>query len=255
MALFERDWLPARSTLSRFLAALTESPVEALRTLFLDDLLSRPLSNEKQPGGLLDRTGGQWLVFDLDGTREAARQRALPKTEGREAKGRWRNWRNNSQVRGELWRILAYKCHLAGVRLAWQRPRGTSHTCPRCGQPADTYRSPEHAAQVQDWGAWLCCAGCGWNGSRDYAAALNIARLGAAFIIHYHHTGRFYHSFIAELANQAVSYRGAAATLRLPSPGPQPRPNHLGKIYCNGWHQSVALRSSYASETMLRLCG
>src|SRR5207249_7168313 len=37
MALFERDRLPARSTLSRFLAALTEEPVEALRTLFLDD--------------------------------------------------------------------------------------------------------------------------------------------------------------------------------------------------------------------------
>ena len=44
MALFDRDQLPARSTLSRFLAALTEAPVEALRTLFLDDLESRPLS-------------------------------------------------------------------------------------------------------------------------------------------------------------------------------------------------------------------
>src|SRR6266480_6597342 len=60
MALFERDQLPARSTLSRFLAALTEAPVEALRTLFLDDLLSRPLSNgsnERQTGGLADRAG------------------------------------------------------------------------------------------------------------------------------------------------------------------------------------------------------
>src|SRR5215831_16419092 len=35
MALFDRDQLPARSTLSRFLAALTEAPVEALRTLYL----------------------------------------------------------------------------------------------------------------------------------------------------------------------------------------------------------------------------
>jgi hypothetical protein len=81
MALFGRDQLPARSTLSRFLAALTEAPVEALRTLFLDDLLSRPLSHEKQTGGLVDRTGSGWVVFDLDGTPEAARQRALPKTE------------------------------------------------------------------------------------------------------------------------------------------------------------------------------
>src|SRR5579859_8212598 len=54
MALFERDRLPARSTRSRFLAALTEAPVEALRTLLLDDLLSRPLANENQTGGLVD---------------------------------------------------------------------------------------------------------------------------------------------------------------------------------------------------------
>src|SRR5579864_8437133 len=81
MALFERDQLPARSTLSRFLAALTEAPVEALRTLLLDDLLSRPLANENQTGGLVDRAGDAWVVFDIDGTREAARQRALPKTE------------------------------------------------------------------------------------------------------------------------------------------------------------------------------
>ncbi|MEO6889686.1 MAG: hypothetical protein ABI456_10345, partial [Ktedonobacteraceae bacterium] len=90
MALFERDHLPARATFSRFLAALTEAPVEALRRLFLDDLLSRPLSttphasntsNEKQTGGLRDRVGNRWIVFDIDGTREAARQRALPQTE------------------------------------------------------------------------------------------------------------------------------------------------------------------------------
>lgn len=81
MALFERDRLPSRSALSRFLAALTPEPIEALRTLFLDDLLSRPLSNEKQTGSLGDRAGITWLVIDLDGTREAARQRALPQSE------------------------------------------------------------------------------------------------------------------------------------------------------------------------------
>jgi hypothetical protein len=83
MALFERDQLPSRSALSRFLDALTEAPVEALRTLFLDDLLSRPSisgANEKQTGSLVDRAGNEWTVIDLDGTREAARQRALPQT-------------------------------------------------------------------------------------------------------------------------------------------------------------------------------
>jgi hypothetical protein len=84
MALFERDRLPSRSALSRFLAQLSEGPVEALRLLLLDDLESRPLttdSNQKQTGGLVDRAGNGWVVFDIDGTREAARQRALPKTE------------------------------------------------------------------------------------------------------------------------------------------------------------------------------
>jgi hypothetical protein len=81
MALFDRDQLPSRSALSRFLAALTEAPLEALRTLFLDDLLGRPLTPDKQTGSLLDRAGSSWIVFDIDGTREAARQRALPQTD------------------------------------------------------------------------------------------------------------------------------------------------------------------------------
>ena len=73
MALFDRDQLPTRSTLSRFLTALRQEPVEALRSLFLEDLLSRPLSQERQTGGLKDREGFGWVVFDIDGTREAAR--------------------------------------------------------------------------------------------------------------------------------------------------------------------------------------
>jgi hypothetical protein len=77
MALFGRDQLPARSTLSRFLTALTQEPVEALRSLFLGDLLSRPLLKERQTGGLKDREGGAWVVFDIDGTREAARVSCL----------------------------------------------------------------------------------------------------------------------------------------------------------------------------------
>jgi putative transposase len=49
---------------------------------------------------------------------------------GRGEKGKWVHWRNNSQIRGELWRVLRYKCHIAAIRLEWQPPRGTSHTCP-----------------------------------------------------------------------------------------------------------------------------
>ena len=78
MALFGRDRLPSRSALSRALAALRVPVIETLRTLFLADLLARSLGADAQEAGLWDRQGQQWRVFDIDGTREAARQRALP---------------------------------------------------------------------------------------------------------------------------------------------------------------------------------
>ncbi|MBO0793281.1 MAG: hypothetical protein J2P36_20345 [Ktedonobacteraceae bacterium] len=56
MSLFERNQLPHRSPLSRYLSALDQPTVEVLRTLFQEDRLSRtPFAS---PGGLFDRTGG-----------------------------------------------------------------------------------------------------------------------------------------------------------------------------------------------------
>jgi hypothetical protein len=81
MALFGRSQLPHRSVLSRFLSALDQPTVEGLRSLFEEDLLARPLTEGgEQRAGLWDRCGARWLVFDEDGTRQAARQRALPAT-------------------------------------------------------------------------------------------------------------------------------------------------------------------------------
>jgi hypothetical protein len=77
MALFGRKCLPHRSTVSRYLAALDQPTVEALRKLFLDDLILRT-AQTFPPGGLWDRQGHHWLVIDVDGTKQAARQRALP---------------------------------------------------------------------------------------------------------------------------------------------------------------------------------
>ncbi len=81
MALFDREKLPSRSALSRFLASVSPEATETLRTLFLADLLARPLDKERHTGTLVDRAGNARVVFDIDGTREAARQRALPKAE------------------------------------------------------------------------------------------------------------------------------------------------------------------------------
>ena len=77
MALFARHTLPHRSTLSRFLAALDQPTVEALRVLFQEDLVART-AQTFPPGGWWDRLGQHWLVVDVDGTKQAAHQRALP---------------------------------------------------------------------------------------------------------------------------------------------------------------------------------
>jgi hypothetical protein len=45
-------------------------------------ICSRALTPDKQTGGLVDRAGNDWVVFDIDGTREAARKRALSQGEG-----------------------------------------------------------------------------------------------------------------------------------------------------------------------------
>jgi hypothetical protein len=81
MALFGRNQLPSRSALSRFLEAIDQPTVEALRARFEEDLLARPLSQQDEhSAGLRDRCGELWKVFDADGTRQAARQRALPQS-------------------------------------------------------------------------------------------------------------------------------------------------------------------------------
>ena len=82
MALFGRANLPHPATLSRFLAALDQAPVEALRTLFQEDLVARS-AFASPPGGMWDRLGSHWTVVDVDGTKQAVRQRALPQTADR----------------------------------------------------------------------------------------------------------------------------------------------------------------------------
>src|SRR6266702_5927058 len=77
MALFERKSLPHRSSLSRFLADVDRPCVEAFRTLFEQQTFAHGWTSETI-GGIFDRQGRRSIVFDVDATRQAARQRALP---------------------------------------------------------------------------------------------------------------------------------------------------------------------------------
>jgi hypothetical protein len=77
LALFGRAKLPDRTTLSRFLAAVDQECLETLRRLFQQSALSSGWTEETF-GGIWDRQKRHYLVFDIDGTRQAARQRSLP---------------------------------------------------------------------------------------------------------------------------------------------------------------------------------
>src|SRR2546423_9855202 len=65
MALFDRQRLPPRAALSRFLASLPPTATEALRTLFRAAPLARPLDTAPHPAHLLDLADHEQVVFQL----------------------------------------------------------------------------------------------------------------------------------------------------------------------------------------------
>jgi putative transposase len=176
---------------------------------------------------------------------------------GKGVRGRWRNWRNNATIRGEICHILRYKSHLLGIRFHSERPRGTSHTCPRCGKEAQTYRSPrlEHRSDPVKWGRWLVCSHCHYNADRDYAAAVNVARLGVAFLTQMQVTAKAKAFTVTDPLVKPAPYMAAGAVLLLPSQAPLGRLLQAGKIFINGWRQAATLHTSYPTPILLRLCG
>jgi putative transposase len=163
-------------------------------------------------------------------------------------RGRWRDIRNNTTVRGELRRVLGYKCAQLGLRARQVEPRGTTHTCPHCHQPARTFASPAPAdrRKALDWGPWLCCEHpkCRWNGARDDAASLNIARLGLALFLTARRRTPSQTSTLTSVQVKPALYSRAGATLLLPSQGITPRPREGKQVFYAGWSLSLALRTS-----------
>ena len=121
-------------------------------------------------------------------------------------------------------------------------------------QAAKTYLSPASSDRKKalDWAPWLCCSNpdCLWNGARDYAASLNIARLGLAFLITYHRTRRYVSYRLTSSEVKPVSYSGTGATLLLPSQRVTPRPIEGKHLYYAGWSYSIALRTSQPQTTL-----
>ena len=135
--------------------------------------------------------------------------------------------------------MLSYKCLLLGIRAIQVEPRGTTHTCPHGHRPARTFASPAPADRklALKWGPWLCCEHpeCLWNGARDYAASLNIARLGLALFLSAHRHTPSQTAPLTSVKVKPVLYSRAGATLLVPSQGITPRPLE-GKHVCSaGW--------------------
>ncbi len=176
---------------------------------------------------------------------------------GKSVRGRWRHWRNNTTIRSALQRVLAYKCHRWGVRVRQEQPRDTSHTCPRCHHHADTYRSSHVAEEMEPvaWGRWLICHNplCGWNGARDHAAAINIARLGVAFLKRYHATKTYRTFTMASAEVKPCRYTPQGAPLRLPAHGFTAGPAVGQKLAYAGWTDSVHLRTAHPTALLILL--
>ena len=121
-------------------------------------------------------------------------------------------------------------------------------------QPAKTYLSPALAdrKKASDWAPWLCCSNpaCMWNGARDYAASLNIARLGMAFLLTYHQTQRYQAYRMTDSSVKPASYSGAGATLLLPSQGITPRPTEGKHVCYAGWSYAISLRTSQKKQLL-----
>src|SRR6266567_3811110 len=117
MALFGRANLPHRSSLSRFLADVDRPCLEAFRTLFEQFSFPEGWTSETI-GGLWDRQGRHYIVFDVDATRQAAPQRGPLHT--RQWIGTYGN-RGNGDYQAELASALqAIKTYLAHFALTTQ---------------------------------------------------------------------------------------------------------------------------------------
>jgi putative transposase len=149
-----------------------------------------------------DLIAGEWL--------KTLRARKQHGKRGR--KQRTLNWKVNTTIREAIWTKLAYKVKRFAIRTKRVWPRGSSHECPRCGQPGVTCKSPEHRQQVSPYGHWFCCTNpdCGYNADRDYVASLNVGRRAL--------TSDYPSDEKDQSQCQPVSYTGSGATLPFPSP-------------------------------------
>jgi putative transposase len=88
------------------------------------------------------------------------------------------SWELSSWARRDIIEKIEYRADCAGVAVERVYPKGTSRSCPRCGSPGHTCKSPDHHAELWWSGHFRCDnARCNFEGDRDYIGALNVARV------------------------------------------------------------------------------
>lgn len=101
--------------------------------------------------------------------------------------------------------------------------------------------------------------GCLWlEWGRDYAAAINIALLGIAFLeqsLQSSPAKQADRPTITKKGLNSESSMGSGLALRLPPTSQRGRLIESEKLFVNGWVKSVTLHSALSSDHMLRSCG
>ena len=111
--------------------------------------------------------------------------------------------------------------------------------------------APSDRKKAISWGAWLCCsAPTSVDGARDYAASVNIARLGMAFLITYQQTQRYLSYRMADSSVKPALYSSVGASLLLPTQGFTARPSEGKHIYYAGWSYATSLRTSHPKNLL-----
>jgi len=84
--------------------------------------------------------------------------------------------RLNEWLRGRFTQQLEYKSKEESIKLLKVPPWGTSNHCPRCANEKGEKILSPNKPTLNKRGRWFYCPKCGFNGDRDYIAALNIYR-------------------------------------------------------------------------------
>lgn len=103
-------------------------------------------------------TGRAIAIEDLNGIRSQTTVRKAQRSQ------------HSSWGFGQLRSFIGYKAAIQGVPVIAVNPRGTSHTCPKCGINERANRPTRDQFR---------CIGCGFAGQADHVAAINIAARAA----------------------------------------------------------------------------